>query len=327
MRSKLIAILITCFFVNAVFAAEKLVFVVDLFRHGDRTPIHPLTPQTHHWKEGLGQLTSLGVHQQTELGKKLRKRYIEELKLLPPQYQSEMLYVRSTNTERTLMSAEAFLTGFYPTQSVPVDCLKKNDVLLPTELFNAKLGDLIKNHIVPTKEWQKQTAQTQPKWAEWSQATGLEIKSLRDVCYLADTLSIHQIHQAPLPKNLNEQDIAEIIAVGKMGFPLLYQHKEAGTLFGKDQLALIYSYLNKASGKEDNIKCMLLFTHDTTLATLLTVLQVSLNSQPPYASHLSFALYDNDGEQYIKVHFNDKPLTIPACQGEVCTLEKIHKLL
>ena len=89
---------------------EKLIFAIDVIRHGDRNPIIAIPAVAHDWPEGLGQLTALGMHQEYELGKKCRHDYVNKEKLLPSSYQKGTLYVRSTDIDRTLMSATFFLT-------------------------------------------------------------------------------------------------------------------------------------------------------------------------------------------------------------------------
>src|SRR3990167_8709658 len=85
------------------FAAEKLVFAIDLIRHGDRTPVTPLKNVNYEWKEGPGQLTAEGMRQEFELGQSLRRYYVEQTHLLPANYKYGTMYVRSTDVERTLM--------------------------------------------------------------------------------------------------------------------------------------------------------------------------------------------------------------------------------
>src|ERR1700730_861864 len=97
--------------VNA-WSQEKLIFAIDLIRHGDRTPINsiPKSPP-YHWAEGPGQLTPEGMQQEYQLGVQFRKRYIDQYHLLPPHYDGDTIYVRSSDYDRTLMSAESLLMG------------------------------------------------------------------------------------------------------------------------------------------------------------------------------------------------------------------------
>ncbi|KAJ4440008.1 hypothetical protein ANN_08139 [Periplaneta americana] len=88
---------------------------LSIFRHGDRSPVssYPTDPYNNvsYWPAGWGQLTNAGKQQQYELGQWLRKRYS---KFLPEMYNREDIFVRSTDVDRTLMSAESNLAGLYP---------------------------------------------------------------------------------------------------------------------------------------------------------------------------------------------------------------------
>ena len=113
----------------------KLVQIV--FRHGDRSAIHPIpTLPPAGWPQGFGQLTDLGMNQQYEAGSLYRSLYIDEAGLIsvrlvpppphrrhppprsdrPPQpfYDRGEVEVVSTDVERTLMSVESQLAAWFP---------------------------------------------------------------------------------------------------------------------------------------------------------------------------------------------------------------------
>jgi len=94
----------------------SLRFTQILFRHGDRSPTgnFPSNPYGEDaWPNGFSQLTQLGMRQARDLGKYLRTRYDG---FLNSTYVADQVYVRSSDTDRTLMSAEAVLAGLYPPQ-------------------------------------------------------------------------------------------------------------------------------------------------------------------------------------------------------------------
>jgi hypothetical protein len=73
-------------------------------------------------KSSYGQLTSIGIEQQHRLGAFIRERYQT---LLTPSYTASEISVRSTDVDRTLMSAQSNLVGLYPVlihtnNSVPI---------------------------------------------------------------------------------------------------------------------------------------------------------------------------------------------------------------
>ncbi|CAJ0605939.1 unnamed protein product [Cylicocyclus nassatus] len=113
---------------QAVFAQEsndtmKLLLVQAMWRHGDRTPTKTFTSDPFreaNWTKGGGgfeQLTPEGMYQQMELGKLIRGRYVDLLKFLPPQYSSSKIYVRATDTNRTIVSAMSNMIGMYGQES------------------------------------------------------------------------------------------------------------------------------------------------------------------------------------------------------------------
>ncbi|CAL8069953.1 unnamed protein product [Calicophoron daubneyi] len=85
-----------------------------LFRHGDRAPVRRMfdnsTPIELLWPIGIGQLTNLGVKQEFNLGRWFREQYNS---FVPEKYNASDIYVRSTDTDRSLMSGQAFLAGLY----------------------------------------------------------------------------------------------------------------------------------------------------------------------------------------------------------------------
>jgi len=66
----------------------------------------------------LGQLTIAGIEQHHRLGKFIRNRYQS---LLSPNYTASEIVVRSTDVDRTLMSAQSNLVGLYPVIDPPID--------------------------------------------------------------------------------------------------------------------------------------------------------------------------------------------------------------
>lgn len=96
--------------------APKLLFAAELCRHGDRSPLYEFPSDAlpaSHWPEGIGQLTAIGQRAHYELGTRLRARYVDS-GFLSESYSAKEIYVRSTDVDRTLMSAQSQLTGLYP---------------------------------------------------------------------------------------------------------------------------------------------------------------------------------------------------------------------
>ncbi|CEM15780.1 unnamed protein product [Vitrella brassicaformis CCMP3155] len=87
---------------------EKLIFVVEVCRHGNRSPYHYFEKDT---KNGLdtwegvaekGWLTRLGMLQHYLIGAIARKKYVRTYRLLSGRYTPREVYVRSTLVPRRL---------------------------------------------------------------------------------------------------------------------------------------------------------------------------------------------------------------------------------
>lgn len=93
---------------------------LKVWRHGDRAPLetYPLDPyQEDAWTfggSGWGQLSPLGMEQHLKLGKLVRERYITgNYTFLSNYYDSHEIYVRSTDVNRTIISALSNMAGMW----------------------------------------------------------------------------------------------------------------------------------------------------------------------------------------------------------------------
>ncbi|XGW09326.1 hypothetical protein V3C99_011545 [Haemonchus contortus] len=97
----------------------ELILVQAVWRHGDRSPTKtfPTDPfQEKDWTfggGGFGQLSPIGMKQHLNFGKLLRRIYVDEMKFLSKKYSSKEIYIRSTDRNRTLLSAMSNLLGMY----------------------------------------------------------------------------------------------------------------------------------------------------------------------------------------------------------------------
>ena len=117
---------------------SKLVLVIHTFRyllikislrHGARGPIYD-NYDSKDQVYNAGELVPTGMRQHYNLGRQLRKEYIENLNFLSPAFNHEEIYIRSTNVNRTLMSAQSLFMGFFPNgASLPVEL--EEQYLLP----------------------------------------------------------------------------------------------------------------------------------------------------------------------------------------------------
>ncbi len=324
-----------------LFAADKLIFAVDVIRHGDRTPGQILPTVDYKWKEGLEQLTARGMKQEYELGAKFRKRYVDETHLLPEHYQHGTIYVRSTDYERTLMSAQSCMMGLYPPgtgpdaalpyafQAVPIfSAPYKYDEVISKYVDDAEEDKLMQRYVYSTPEWQQKNKELQPQYARWSRLIGIDIKSLEDLDDIGDTLYIYQINHAPMPKGLSDEDIKTIIDTSNWVFLAEQTPTPVAVVYSTQIMTNIGNYLKNGSDDSSQLKYVLLSAHDDTIISALSYIGVVLKVSPPFASDLNFSLYESGPNYYtVKVTYNDSLVFIPGCNGTVCELNQFLKLI
>ncbi len=112
---------------------------------------------------------------------------------------------------------------------------------------------------------------------------------------------------------------------GKWIFLTAFQTRSIAALSGKPLLAKIIDDLEKAKDPNTILKYKLYCVHDNTIMSLMTTLGVKA-VLPGYISDFNFELFKTDTNDYqVKVRFNGKPLAIPGCDGNVCTLAELTK--
>uniref|UniRef100_A0AC34FW13 Acid phosphatase n=1 Tax=Panagrolaimus sp. ES5 TaxID=591445 RepID=A0AC34FW13_9BILA len=100
----------------SVTSEDKLIHVHALWRHGERNPRKLFYGDLNNasaFPEGLGQLTKNGINQLYVIGKHFQARYMYEKAFLSPEYLHSEVYARSTDIDRTIISAMAFYSGLY----------------------------------------------------------------------------------------------------------------------------------------------------------------------------------------------------------------------
>ena len=102
---------------------KKLRWAFEIFRHGARTPYSGMTKDFkdcfgQQWF-GLKELTGIGLHQHFLVGYRNRLKYVNEYGLISPVYNPREIYLISTDSNRTIMSANAQVQGLFPPGTGP----------------------------------------------------------------------------------------------------------------------------------------------------------------------------------------------------------------
>lgn len=332
--------------VSSAHAAEKLIFAIDVIRHGDRTPATDMPSAPHEWPEGLGELTSLGMQQEYQLGTGMRSLYVDKYHLLPANYTNGTMYIRSTDYDRTLESAQSLLMGLYPpgtgpvmpdngvpalpnaSQPLPIHTVpQETDTLLIPYNTAAEYQQLLQQYVMNTPEWQTKTQSLQPKFQAWSEATGLHITNLLELAVLGDILNVEQIHNVPVPAGLSAEDAQQIIDARQWSMVHATANINVAAAIGQNLLKAIVADLQMASQQKSALKYVLFSAHDSTLLAEMSLLNTPLDEVPHYASDLNFLLFEEKPDTYVvKINFNGQLIQIPGC-NTACPLNQFIALI
>ncbi len=318
----------------------KLIFAVDLIRHGDRNPLIDIPTVSHIWKEGLEQLTQQGIDQEFALGRQLSDRYITQFHLLPDHYTPETMEARSTGLNRTIMSANSALTGLYfgtgalsisecpiiPTHNCP---RAQENLLFPDNNLTFNFDQLLQSAVTSSPEWQKKEASLKANFEHWSQATGVPITHLYDLRNLGDAFFIYRLKKVPIPALLTDADVSAIIDAGTWATCTTFQNKSIAQTAAANLLQEIYQSFQSATAPAQTLRYRLYCAHDSTLLVLLGALGAAtpLTDIPPYASDLNLELFDEGNRNYtVQVTLNNEPVILSCSGKNTCTLAQLKSL-
>lgn len=327
-RIFLIGLSILCSTAQGEHTPAKLVFAIDLIRHGDRTPGVDLPKSPYTWGYPAGSLTSLGEKQELELGRRLRRDYIEaQSPLLPREYTPETLYARSTQFARTEQSAHALLKGLYPDSTISVEIVPKNkDTLL---IVRPSLNPIssISRWVLAWLAWNKIRNEHKTLLKNWEDWSGLPIKSLNDLLELSDHLYIRNIHKIPQPPGSDPENLAKILRLATECLFEMFRHPGLTEPSGSSFIQTVVGHFEKAAQGASPLKYALYMGHDSSILAVLHTLEVPLDTYPDFASRLSFRLWKKRNFFEIQITLNEREVFVPACHGGFCKIDQIKNLL
>ncbi|CAI4231241.1 unnamed protein product [Auanema sp. JU1783] len=300
--------------------ADTLVFFQTVWRHGDRTPAVSLPfDNIDGWKEGLGEMTKIGLIQQYHLGKWMRMRYAE---WLPEKYHRDEVYVRSSDYNRTIMSALANMAGFYPAaddamieptvrwQPIPIHSKPQNIDKELNEVMLCPVADQATRDISKMKEMkdlEEKYKDLLHYLREHMNGTALPVE---DVWKVYDVLTCQLQHNDtnPWPNWVNQTIYNQVVE--------LY-NKQSRYTFSTDVLRrlrggpLLKEILDRFVEKTDGVfgKNMRLYAysaHDTSIYAVLSALNIFPETFPLYATVLLFELHKVSDKYILEIYHKNQ---------------------
>ncbi|KAG9393913.1 Histidine phosphatase superfamily [Carpediemonas membranifera] len=361
-----ILLLIACLVSPA--RADELKLAIALFRHGARSPLHflPDHMDTCKWSEGprrRGQLTPLGQQQLYDVGLYYNALYVTEHELLSPKYNNSEILIRSSGTDRTVMSAYSVLTGLYPpgagsdtlpdqVQPVPIRSnlgtpwIQEDDEdrLFHPEADCPVLEDM-RTNAMHSKSWEAveeqyyEFLQRIKKEAELEDYVGSTFHAA-DIGLLSDPLRCGITQGCGLPPVITQADFEVIMDIHR-----LKMHEKIGAgvsdqrtrMKGSPMINSWRDMVYSALTDEPTAKMVIYSGHDTTVETMLALLGLWGDdaAETDFGSHLELELWQDptivgveEREQYyIKFRFNGDTMPITACGGVVCSLDDFDDII
>lgn len=340
-------------------AEGGLELVSVVFRHGGRSPVAPLpiNPFPHAtWPQGFGQLLVNGTRQEYHLGELLKERYIINQTFLAPNYTRVQVYVRSTDYDRTLMSAEAQLAAWFPPgpnqtfnatipwQPIPVHTVpQEEDNLLRAYGVNCPQYAALREADKHSPEYLQKEEENQEFFKELENETGLNPVNLSNIWRIQDILFVgHNSTGHDLPHWVKPGYMPRLKELSDFDMSLMFNSKEKNRLTAGIWLQKVLSDITEKANNDSDLadaKLFLYSSHDTTVACMMSALGVYDGIQPEYASAFILELIsDGNGTSknynvkllYRKFTGSDEitTLRVPGCGNQsMCTLDEFKDLV
>lgn len=322
---------------------EKMVLLSALHRHGERTPerFYPNDPHAHdYWPRGVGQLTNEGKLEEYELGQFLRKTYGD---FIGEKYFANETYYRSTDVDRTLMSAQLVSAGIFRPyrddiwnsklmwQPIPIHTVPVNEDYMLYEDANCPKFFQLYAEALKVPPISNVIDKYQPMFRSLSEHLHYPV-NFSNVWEIYDDVSKEILRNMTEPQWL--LDIwGEFVSINNQEFGLLVPSRDLQRLKGGPFLKELIEHCKMKINKNITQKLFLYSAHDTTVSILLDTLSVFNGFQPPYASVIIIELHDlgeggtNYGNYAIKFSYRNSslaepyPLLIPGCESTMCNFD------
>lgn len=349
---EVVLLLIKIFPILSHASARKLLQGNLIWRHGDRSTgrTYPNDPYKGFWKNGLYQLTERGMSQAYDLGIFLRGKYGH---LLSDSYHATEIYVKTTDTDRTKMTAQCVMAGLYSPQKYST-WQSKTTPWIPFPLHstdtshdwliqvqrdpeqNCPKCDILLADIQKSSKGYAMTMKTYSSFfEELRKLTGTDTPyNLYSILDIFDNLNCLREHDHLLPDWVDDSIMKTLddLAGISMGLRFVDIDGAFSKTLSKMRNGIILEKMignmKRRISHETEFSLVGYSAHDSTVTPLLLSLGAYNWILPPYASCVMIDLYENaDNDYAVEFWFrNDStkhpyPLSFYDC-GQKCSFEK-----
>ncbi|RUS16144.1 histidine phosphatase superfamily [Endogone sp. FLAS-F59071] len=317
-----------------------------------------------------GQLTNIGRQSMSEVGARLREIYVNKLNFLPSTLDPRHLYLRSSDFTRTQESLQQLVAeGLYPKQNRPdhdfvfkIHTRDFGDENIFPQPNCRRLDILAKQFTAAVANEEKARLQSISERLKGI-VKEVTLDSHPSANGILDTIIAAQAHSIPIPPAFDPPLIADLEHVVVREWFAGYMQSEEMRRLGLGRLAgeIKDRAVRRAEGRrdeekkreEEDLKLAIYAGHDTSIGSLLILLDAYDNKWPPFSSIVIFELLqdttssssktswfrkaDPSASHYIRVHYNDRVLQLPGCadpgkhhpsgDASLCTLEAFKELV
>ncbi|KAF5302428.1 hypothetical protein FQR65_LT08517 [Abscondita terminalis] len=293
----------------------------DIFRHGMRYPKHaelyPNDPYSSYFPEKLySHLTENGKIGSYALGQFLRERYDE---LIGSEYKENIVQTTSTSTNRTVMTAQLVLAGMFQRSfdkvlsktidwdQLPFQIKRKDlDINLYGGTNSCIAYDNEYRRVLNSSYYVNIINNYATFFQYLSSNTGVEIKNLRNVNNLYQTLKTEECMGLLLPEWTRKVYPTKIHDAAASFLTVANSNSILRRLNGGRLLRIVidnvFRYINDKSKDEPNIH--LLSGHDRTVASVLAALELFEAHVPKYNSAVLFELHQDKNSKNISLKYS-----------------------
>jgi len=280
-----------------------------------------------------------GYEQQLQNGAFLRELYVNQQLFLPYYWNPDEFYVRTTNYQRTRLSAQGLIEGLYPINMSVPNCTEYTIHFITGDTEQENM--YINSEFCPKLSVIESEVKNSAEVEEYERMVSDPLlKKLGDVFVWRKAMSIdrifdcfetHACHKLEFPEKMSPDLFSQVKAT------LLWFTKTINNAqlqnYTYSQIAIasflkdILNSLESVHSGTSPVKFSLYSGHDSTIHPLLMAYQVWDGKWPSYASLVQIEMLYNDSGEFVRLIYNNEVLRLPECEYmDLCPYEKFREM-